>query len=421
MKHFRLLNFLLIGILLSSPLNGQKSLFKKAGKVLGKVAKAGAETITAPVEAVANAGQVIIGEKKPEDIWNPIKKAAEASGDALQNTSDFVIDPQKKLYGKAAEYADKIGGDVGSFVFDVSTFSGQFYTELSYSALTSVGNTLKGENPFAIAGAPLAAAIRAARDKYYNSAQPLPKDVIEGLEGIFSPEILSKTRWTRGKVEITLPSFIGNGRKFMGDHSYAVVVEDVIVFNTTPPSFNENPWWWTHEITHVEQFAKWGVEVFAFKYLKDLGSSIESEADRKGNAMQSKKDIKENMGANFAYPISKIYSTPDQNRFAETLVTQCIFDRDTLPLSYFVTNKGNIIATDPIDGTFIQVGYSKPPNFTGALWTFWTPKINYSINEAGQILTYMKILNPVGDVIGYQGVQVGHVVRLTDRCDNNSK
>jgi|GEM_PF-3164980 len=200
----------------------------------------------------------------------------------------------------------------------------------------------------------------------------------------------------------------------MGDH-YAVVVENTIVFNSTPPSFKNGALWWIHEITHVEQYNRWGVEMFAFNYLKDMGKSIEFEANQKSS--ESLPKIEASSGQiSTTYPLSKIYKASTPFQFEETIVSQCIFDNDTLPVSYVVTSKGNIFAVDLITTNYVQVGFAKPAVYVATLWTFSTPKVQYHIGVNGDISTAVFVKNPIGETVAIKMYKVGKVNILQERC-----
>jgi hypothetical protein len=372
--------------------------------------------VTAPTETAIKAGGVVVGVNKPQDVLDPVKNVARLGGDVIIGGAHVVLEPQKAIYAKASAYVDQHLGHTASFLFDVGTFSQAFYTSLGYTSTVTLGNTLKGQNPFVIVAAPLAAAIHEANARYAGKAQPLPPDVVSGLKGVFPDPILAKARWVRGDVEITMPNFIGKGEKYMGDH-YAVVVDNIIVFNVQPPSFRDGAWWWAHEITHVEQYTRWGIELFAYNYLKDLGKSIEAEGNNKGYAVQSSLPAGSSL-RNPVYPMSKIYKSDEQLSFNETIVSQCKFDKDSMAVSYLVTSKGNIFAVDPITSKYIQIGYAKPPKYAGTIWTFSTQNVQYGITGNGDILTYKKIRNPEGQVIDNQSIKVGSVDILQETCRN---
>jgi hypothetical protein len=60
----------------------------------------------------------------------------------------------------------------------------------------------------------------------------------------------------------------------------AVTLIDVIVFRG--PTEAGDPSIWAHELTHVDQYAQWGVHSFAIQYARDY-NSVEAPAYAKGN------------------------------------------------------------------------------------------------------------------------------------------
>jgi hypothetical protein len=56
----------------------------------------------------------------------------------------------------------------------------------------------------------------------------------------------------------------------------AVTLDDVIVFQERSAAL-EDPKLWAHELKHVMQFAEWGVDGFALRYLNDY-EAVEHEA-----------------------------------------------------------------------------------------------------------------------------------------------
>jgi len=189
-----------------------------------------------------------------------------------------------------------------------------------------------------------------------------------------------------------------------------VVVEDIIVFNVQPPSFKANPFWWGHEVKHVEQWDKMKTELFAFNYVRDLGASIEADANAKGAEVFTETS-KTSGGVALAYPFANFYKTSLEQsyQYGETIVSRCTFANDSLPASYVITSKGNILAVDPLSGKSLTIGQVKPPQYTGSAWTFSTPKIEYSVSDKGEIQSNVPLKSPSGQTIGYSQVTVGKV------------
>lgn len=254
--------------------------FDKLKKTVGSAINSTVKVVTAPTEVVINTAKVVTGNADPKAIYKPYQELGKSAGATVAGAAQLVNDPQRYLYQKAQEAAAAAGGYAGTFIFDVGTFTTRLSNELGHSAAMGAANVLAQQNPLQIVAAPLAAAVRAARERHASKAQPLPADVRSALQGRFPPDVLDRARFSVGRVEITLPNFIGKGVRYQ-DSEYAVTVDDIIVFKSSPPSFSDSPHWWAHEIAHVEQYKHWGVEKFAFEYLRDFGDSVERGANRR--------------------------------------------------------------------------------------------------------------------------------------------
>jgi hypothetical protein len=183
----------------------------------------------------------------------------------------------------------------------------------------------------------------------------------------------------------------------MGD-DFAVTVDDIIVFNTQPAPFSTNPQsqnWWGHEVTHVEQYQRWGVEEFAYRYAKDAGAALEGEAKARGAAVVMKiSNARQNV------------PNPDPTFFAqnsEQYVARCYFTQDHSRFFHLVTDRGRIFDVDPISGASTQAGWAQPAQPPAAGWTYEIEGASYPVLPDGKIM--MK--NSAGQL-----VQVGEVLRL---------
>ncbi|MBN8673982.1 MAG: hypothetical protein J0L56_07600 [Chitinophagales bacterium] len=409
MKKIILLSFLTI--LLTST-NAQP--FKKPWKYVKRAVETGINIAKAPTETVIKTVEVVRGVSKPQEIFQPYKDIAKSAhaGEMLQKIQPvvaFIAAPQEIMYQKAEAFVAKKLGRKGEFVFDLMTFSQRFYNQLAPTSTEALAVALKDENPFIVLGAPLATAIEVAVNKYKDVAQPLPDDVKTGLQNYFSAEVLNRARYTVGSVEITLPNAIGQTKKFMGDH-YAVVVDNIIVFNAQPPTFKQASWWWGHEVMHVEQYGREGrVAKFAYDYLKDLGGSIEKEANEKGDLIFNDQVSVSTAGITF-YPKNKIFKGSFSGQ--EMIKTQCIIENDTIPLSYVVTTKSRILAVSPLNGEYVHIGHAKQPRFAGVEWEFSTTHVTYHVLSNGTIMVRRPIRNPSGSIINYKLIKVGKAIRF---------
>jgi hypothetical protein len=118
----------------------------------------------------------------------------------------------------------------------------------------------------------LAGWIAAARDAARaQGVEPIPATIRAALTGYVPEETLARVRWRQGGSELSLPQ---NVIRF--GHVPAMTLDDVIVFQDRRSALDD-PKLWAHELKHVMQFAEWGVDGFATRYLRDY-EAVEKEA-----------------------------------------------------------------------------------------------------------------------------------------------
>jgi hypothetical protein len=118
----------------------------------------------------------------------------------------------------------------------------------------------------------LAAWIVAARDSAKAAGvEPIPASIRAALADYVPDEILERVRWREGGAELSLAQ---SAVRF-GDVP-AMTLDDVVVFRESSVAL-EDPKLWAHELKHVMQFAEWGVQGFALRYLEDY-EAVEAEA-----------------------------------------------------------------------------------------------------------------------------------------------
>jgi len=335
-----------------------KRTVKQAGRTIEEVHKL-------PIKNLESIGKVASGDSSSE-IIEPYRKIGRLAGGTVSDAVTLVNSPQVELQRKVNQFAAQTG-PAGRFVFDVAMFNRSYLTQYAEAGGQAFANLLRGENPLQVSAVPLAAAIRAAREKHLSESSPIPRDVVAGLTNFFPQQTLTRARYAIGTVEITLPNFIGQGARFMGK-GYAVVVDDIIVFNRQPPAFDDNPHWWTHEMTHVDQYRRFGVENFAYKYMKDAGGSIEGEADANGERRTGRgrsvfADIRlseSQIGVRTNLPFEK-GSDGVARAVSETFTHQCVFPNDEGISTILITNTSKIIMLDPIWGDYWQIGWVTAP------------------------------------------------------------
>lgn len=107
-------------------------------------------------------------------------------------------------------------------------------------------------------------------------ARPIPADMQKLLAPHFRPETLSTTRWTIGSGRVDLGAIVTE--QFMDEG--AIALNRQVVFSIT--RLTENVWMWAHELAHVEQYRRMGIDRFAAAYIADW-RAIEREATRRAD------------------------------------------------------------------------------------------------------------------------------------------
>lgn len=110
-----------------------------------------------------------------------------------------------------------------------------------------------------------------ARDAEAQGVAPVPDHVREALSGFVEDGALDRVRYRVG----------GGGARSVQDYAFlhpqtrAVALDGVIVFRDAENA--AKPRYWVHEIAHLEQIRRWGLQGFAERYLHDAGA-VEAEA-----------------------------------------------------------------------------------------------------------------------------------------------
>jgi Domain of unknown function (DUF4157) len=101
--------------------------------------------------------------------------------------------------------------------------------------------------------------------------EPIPTSIRAALAGYVPDAVLDRVRWRVGASELSMPQ---NVIRF--GHVPAVTLDDVVIFQDRKAAL-EDPKLWAHELKHVMQFAEWGIDDFARRYLSDYWA-VENEA-----------------------------------------------------------------------------------------------------------------------------------------------
>jgi hypothetical protein len=123
------------------------------------------------------------------------------------------------------------------------------------------------------AGTALAARIDdARRQAIADGVRPLPPAIYRSLLGYFPAALLQRARYAVGGARrLSLP-MLG----FSYGDALAMTLNEVVLFKTARIAESDLKVW-AHELTHVMQFQRWGIEGFADRYVRD-SAGVEREA-----------------------------------------------------------------------------------------------------------------------------------------------
>ncbi len=119
----------------------------------------------------------------------------------------------------------------------------------------------------------LASLIQSARETAIaNGVKLVPPQIHSALLGFFPDAILRKARYASGHADhIGIP-----GMTLSYGHIDAITLGDVILFRDDRAARTDAKLW-AHELTHVMQYERWGIDGFATHYLQNY-DAVEREA-----------------------------------------------------------------------------------------------------------------------------------------------
>lgn len=143
-----------------------------------------------------------------------------------------------------------------------------------------IANALNELQASMLTGPTLERAIVESRNTAINGSLPMPPNVRRALTGYIDEDALNRARFKIGDN-----GFINLARLIeQGGQASAVTLIDVIIFRG--PSEANDLSLWAHELTHVGQYAAWGVHSFAVQYARNW-RSVEDPAYAKGNGFNA--------------------------------------------------------------------------------------------------------------------------------------
>jgi hypothetical protein len=102
--------------------------------------------------------------------------------------------------------------------------------------------------------------------------QPMPPRIYRALLGYFPAELLASVVCRSGSTQDDPLPFLA----FRYGDALALTLGDVIVFRDKD-AMQSDLRLWAHEVTHVMQYRRWGLQGFAARYLRDH-DGVEREA-----------------------------------------------------------------------------------------------------------------------------------------------
>ncbi|KAB2675130.1 DUF4157 domain-containing protein [Brucella tritici] len=142
-----------------------------------------------------------------------------------------------------------------------------------YKAIEEGGTQVVNET-LVQAGAPVLQELiaRSRDDALAQGVSPVPENIQANLRGFIPDGILAVARYrVGGGGDLTLQV---NSIRY--GEAAAITLDYVIVFKNQQDALY-NPVLWSHELTHVIQYQRWGIRDFAIRYLRNH-ASVEAEA-----------------------------------------------------------------------------------------------------------------------------------------------
>jgi hypothetical protein len=123
------------------------------------------------------------------------------------------------------------------------------------------------------AGEALAALIDSARrDAIAAGVSAIPPGMYRALLGFFPADLLATVRFAVGRTDpLDLPSLA-----FSYGDAIAMTLGEVVLFKSEHQARTDARLW-AHELTHVMQYQRWGIDGFADRYVRD-SAAVEREA-----------------------------------------------------------------------------------------------------------------------------------------------
>jgi Domain of unknown function (DUF4157) len=122
--------------------------------------------------------------------------------------------------------------------------------------------------------------VAARQDALTAGTEAMPQRIAGAFAGYFPPELCRSVRWRVGGGVWSLP-----GVALQYGDALAITLIDVVLFQRAEDAqWNEKLW--AHELTHVMQYRRRGIDGFAARYVAD-GNAVEAEAYRNADRYEA--------------------------------------------------------------------------------------------------------------------------------------
>lgn len=238
------------------------------------------------VPPVAIALDLVQGDT-PEEAFKELVRDYKAAISAAAELQATIAEGWESVVAAGAEVA---AGKEAANAVRIANLPNQIIRRVPSAAVDATFKVSEGEDASIIWGIPLTAALEQAHAYYEPKAKPLPGSVRVLLSqgGVLAEEHLNTVRYIvdadGGSIAAVINRIMKQMGQMDGGENHAVTVGNIVVFTREPNHGLEDLHFWAHEVQHTVQYAQWGFEKFAWRYMNDF-KAVEADADRVADAV----------------------------------------------------------------------------------------------------------------------------------------
>ncbi|HYX71651.1 MAG TPA: hypothetical protein VE732_02695 [Nitrososphaera sp.] len=319
----------------------------------------------------------------------------------LTDTIDAIDDITSYPYRVAIDLSREIAGSPGQIIAEIALGGAAHKIEVEKAKLSAYVGIITGDsNPRELLTIPVAAAINQSANEFRSIAKPIPEAVRARLAPHYSAVVVEKARYAVGYIGINVPELFNGFNKLFGDEN-ATTVDDIIVFPREPSANYGDLHWWAHELQHVDQYTRWGVNKFAYEYVMNR-SGVESECEVKAEELFPVNHHMVRVGATIMSAdqgilVDQFVSSPNQQyrlqmqRDGNLVVYRVTTDPWTPVWASNTRKSGAVIAIMQGDGNFVLYDEQMGRKGKGAEWATGTnpnPGAFLALQNDGNLVIY---------------------------------